>query len=67
MVTTFRIRLKKARKPIQLRLGFNLVLRNPDKANTFQATIGGKLAHLGLKDDDMDTDTTSFIFNIPVT
>ena len=57
---TFRVRLKKAGKPIQPRLSFDLEkLRDPDVACTFQAIIGGKFAPLiGLRDDDMDIDTT---------
>ena len=40
---TFRVRLKKARKPNQSRLIFDHEkLRDPDVACTFQATIGGK-------------------------
>ena len=56
---TFRVRLKKARKPNQPRLRFDLEqLRDPDVACTFQATIGGKFAPLtGLSDEDIDTDT----------
>ena len=56
---TFRVRLKKARKPNQPRLRFDLEKsREPDGACTFQATIGGKFAPLiGLRDDDMDVDT----------
>ena len=56
---TFRVRLKKARKPNQSRLRFDLEkLKEPDVACTFQATIGGKFAPLiGLSDEDMDIDT----------
>ena len=56
---TFRVRLKKARKPKQPRRRFDLEkLRNPDVACTFQATIGGMFAPLiGLSDEDMDIDT----------
>ena len=42
VMMTFRVRLKKARKPNQQRLRFDLEkLRDPDVACTFQATIGG--------------------------
>ena len=42
MMVTFRVRLKKARKPNQPRLRFDLdKLMNPDVACTFQATTGG--------------------------
>ena len=59
VMMTFRVRLKKARKPNQPRLRFDLEkLRDPDVACTFQATIGGKFAPLiGLSDEDMDIDT----------
>ena len=56
---TFRERLKKARKPIQSKMRFNLEkLRDPDVVCTFQATIGGKFAPLIVpRADDMDIDT----------
>ena len=47
VMMTFSVRLKKARKPNQQRLRFDLEkLRDPDVAWTFQATIGGKFAPL---------------------
>ena len=47
MMMTFRVRLKKTRKPNQPKLRFDLEkLRNPHVAYTFQATIGGKFAPL---------------------
>ena len=47
VMMTYRVRLKKARKPNQPRLKFDLEkLRDPDVACTFQATIGGKFAPL---------------------
>ena len=66
---TFRVRLKKARKPNQPRLRFDLeILRDPDVACTFQATIGGKFAPLiGLSDEDMDIDTMITTYNTAVT
>ena len=66
---TFRVRLKKARKPNQPRLRFDLKkLRDPDVACTFQATIGGKFAPLiGLSDEDMDIDTMITTYNTAVT
>ena len=66
---TFRVRLKKARKPNQPSLRFDLEkLRDPDGACTFQATIGGKLAPLlGLSDEDMDMDTMITAYNTAVT
>ena len=64
---TFRVRLKKARKPNQPRLGFDPEkLRDPDVACTFQATIGGKLASL-ISDEDMDIDTMITTYNTAVT
>ena len=56
---TFRVRLKKARKPNQTRQRFDLEkLRDPDVACTFQAMIGGKFAPLsGLSDEGKDMDT----------
>ena len=52
VMITFRIRLKKTRKPNQPRLRFDLeMLRDPDVACTFQAKIGGNFASLiGLRD-----------------
>ena len=65
---TFRVRLKKARKPNQPRLRFDLEkLRDPDVACTFQATIGGNFAPLiGLSDEDMDIDTMITTYNTAV-
>ena len=62
---TFRVRLKKARKPNQPRLRFDLEeLRDPDVACTFQTTIGGKFAPLiGLSDEDMDIDAMITTYN----
>ena len=59
VIMTFRVRLKKARKPNQPRLRFDLEkLRDPYVDCTFQATIAGKFAPLiGLSDEDMDIDT----------
>ena len=66
---TFRVRLKRARKPNQPILRFNLEkLRDPDMACIFQATIGGKFAPLfGLSDEDMDIDTMINTYNTAVT
>ena len=66
---TFRVRLKKARKPNRLRLRFDFEkLRDPDVACIFQATIGGKLAQLiGLRDEDMDINTMITTYNTVVT
>ena len=62
---TLRVRLKKARKPNQLRLSFDHdKLRDPDVACTFQATLGGNFATLiGLSDEGMDIDSTITIYN----
>ena len=68
VMMTFRVRLKKARKPIQPILRFDLEkLRDPDVDCTFQATIGGKFAPLiGLSDEDMDIDTVITTYNTAV-
>ena len=62
VMMTSQVHRKRARKPNQLRLRFDLEkLKNPDVACTFQATIGGKLAPLtGLSDEDMDTMITTY-------
>ena len=64
----FRVRLKKARKPNQPRLRFDLEkLRDTDVGCTFQATIGGKFAPLiGLSDEDTDIDTMLTTYNTAV-
>ena len=69
VMITFRVRLKKARKPNPPRLRFDLEqLRDPDVACTFQAMIGGKFAPLiGLSDEDMDIDTMITTYNTAVT
>ena len=69
VMMTFRVRLKKGRKPNQPRLGFDLEkLRDPDVACTFQTTIGGKFAPLiGLSDEDMEIDTMITTYNTAVT
>ena len=66
VITTFRVRLEKERKPRQR---FDLEkLRDPDVACTFQATIGGKFAPLiELRDEDMDIDTMITTYNTAVT
>ena len=69
VMMTFRVCLKKARKPNQPRLRFDPEkLRDPDVACTFQATIGGKFAPLiGLSDEDMGIDTMITTYNTAVT
>ena len=69
VMMTFRVRLKKTRKPNQPRLRFDLEkLRDPDVACTFQATIGRKFAPLvGLSDEDMDIVTMITTYNTAVT
>ena len=66
---TFRVRLKKARKPNQPRLRFDLEKpRDPDVACTFQATIGGKFALvIELSDEDIDIDAMITTYNTAVT
>ena len=64
VMMTFRVRLKKARKPNQPRLRFDL----EKLACTFQATIGGKFPPLiGLSVEDMDIDTMITTYNTAVT
>ena len=69
VMMTFRVRLKKARKPNQPRLRFYLEkLREPDVDCTFQATLCEKFAPLtGLRDEDMDIDTMIPTYNTAVT
>ena len=69
MMKTFRVRLKKVRKPNQTRLRFDLEkVRDPDVACTFQATGGGKFAPpTGLSDGDMDIDTMITTYNTALT
>ena len=69
VMMTFRVRLKKVRKPNQPRLRFGLEkLRDTDVACTFQATIGGKFAPLiGLRVEDVDIDTMITTYNTAVT
>ena len=66
---TFRVRLKKTRKPTQSRLRFDLEkVRDPDVAGTFQAIIGGKFAQLiNLADDDIGIDSMITTYNTAVT
>ena len=65
VMMTFRVRLKKARKPNQPRLRFDLEkLRDQDVACSFQATLGGKFI---LRDEDKDINTMITTYNIAVT
>ena len=66
---TFRVCLKKARKPKLPRLRFDLEkLRDQDVACIFQATIGGKFAPLiGLSDEGMGIDIMITTYNTAVT
>ena len=66
---TFRVRLKKARKPTQPRLRFDLEkLRDPDVACALQATVGGKLAPLiSMRDGDMGRDTMITTYSTALT
>ena len=65
MSRTFRDRLKKARKPNQPILKFDLEkLRVPDVASTFQATFAPLI---GLSDEDMDIDIMITTYNTAVT
>ena len=65
----FRVRLKKARKPIQTIQRFDFEkLADLDVASTFQATIGGKFVPLiDLRDDGMDIESMITTYNTAVT
>ena len=64
VMMTFRVRLKKARKPNHPRLRLDLeTLRAPDVACIFQTMIGGKYTW----EEDMDIDTMIVTYNIAVT
>ena len=69
VMITFRVRLRKARKPNQPILRFDLEkLWDPDVACTFQVTIGGKFAPLtGLRDEDMDINIMITTYNTALT
>ena len=69
VMMTFRVHLKKVRKPNQPRLRFDLEkLGDPDVACTFQATICGKFTPLiSLRDEDMDITTMITTYNTAVT
>ena len=63
VMTTFRVHLKKVRKPFDLEK-----LRDPDVTCSFQATICGKFIPLiGLRDKDMDINTMITTYNTAVT
>ena len=65
VMMTFLVRLKKAGKPTQPSLRFDLKnLRDLNVACTFQAITRTNFSPLiGLKDDDMDTDTMITTYN----
>ena len=69
MMMTFRVRLKKARKPNQPRVMFDLrKLKDPDVACTFPAMIDGKFTPLvRLRDEDMDINSMITTYNTAVT
>ena len=69
VMMTFRVDLKKVRKPNQPKVRLDLEkLRYPDVACTFQATIGGKFAPLiGLRDENTDINTIIITYNTAVT
>ena len=66
---TFRVRLRKTRKPNEPEIRINLgKLRDPDVACTFQGMIGGKFAPpIGLRDEDMDINTVITTYNTALT
>ena len=69
VMTTFQTRLKNSRKPIQLRIRFDLEkLNDLTVMSAFQATIGGKFAPLAtLVDENADLDSMVAHFNKAVT
>ena len=69
VMMTFRVRLKKTKKPTQTRLMFELKkLRNPVVTGTFQAKISGRFAPLiNLRDDGIDRDSMITTYNTAVT
>ena len=69
VMMTFKLHLKKIKKQGRTRLKFNLErLKDPEIADAFQASIGGKFAPLTILDaDDTDIDTLMETFNTVVT
>ena len=69
VMMTFRLRLKKIRKQGHTRIKFDLEkLKDPQIAEAFQATIGGKFAPLTVVDaDGSDMDVLIDTFNTAVT
>ena len=65
VMMTFRVHLKKVRKPNQPRLRFDLdKFRDPDVACTSQATICGKFTPLiGLRVENMDINTMTTTYS----
>ena len=66
---TFRLRLKKTSKPKHTRLKFDLEkLKDPNVLETFQATIGGRIAPFTIMSNEAtDIDSMITIFNTAVT
>ena len=66
---TLYVRLKKARKPTQPTLRFDVEnVRDPDVACAFQTIVDGKLAPLiGLRHEDMDIDAMITTYNTSLT
>ena len=66
---TFQVRLKKARKPTQPSLSFDVEnLRDPDVACAFQTIVDEKFVPLiGLRHEDMDIDTMITTYNTSFT
>ncbi|XP_069992393.1 uncharacterized protein [Penaeus vannamei] len=64
VIMTFKLHLKRIKKQGCTRIKFDLEkLKDPDVAEIFQATIGGKYAALTLLDPDMDLGTLTNSFN----
>ena len=69
MLTMTFQKLKNSRKPIQSRIRFDLEkLNDPKVMCAFQATIGGRFAHLAtLVDEGTDLESMVTLFNTTVT
>ena len=69
LMTTYRVRLKKTRKPKQLRIKYDLEkLKDPKVAQAFEASIGGKFAPLiCIGDSEWDLESMVNTFNTAFT
>ena len=69
VMMTFKLRLQRGKNQGSIRIRFSLEkLKDPNIAEIFQATIGGKFAPLiALENQDIDTDALINSFNTAVT